>query len=160
MNDLLLMRALHVLGVVIWIGGVFMATTVILPAVRRGQLGDDKLAAFHVIEHRFVWIARAAVLVVGISGFYLIIRMQLWPRFGDGDFWWMHAMVSIWLLFVFVLFVGEPLLLRRHFPRLAAYDPDLAFAILHWVHLFLLALSLVTVLGAAAGAHGWRFLTH
>jgi uncharacterized membrane protein len=32
-DDLALARALHVLGVVVWIGGVSMATTVALPTV-------------------------------------------------------------------------------------------------------------------------------
>ena len=32
MNDLALARVLHLLGVLLWIGGVAMVTTVILPA--------------------------------------------------------------------------------------------------------------------------------
>ena len=44
MDDLALARALHVLAVVIWIGGVSMATTVAIPAVRRGDLGEDRPA--------------------------------------------------------------------------------------------------------------------
>ena len=39
MDDIAVARALHVLAVVIWIGGVSMATTVMLPAIRRGDLG-------------------------------------------------------------------------------------------------------------------------
>ena len=35
MSDLILARVLHVLGVVLWIGGVAMVTTVLLPATRR-----------------------------------------------------------------------------------------------------------------------------
>jgi uncharacterized membrane protein len=35
MDDVLIARALHVLAVVIWIGGVAMVTTVVLPAVRQ-----------------------------------------------------------------------------------------------------------------------------
>lgn len=42
MNDAILARALHVLGVVIWTGGVAMATMVVLPAVRRGGLGANR----------------------------------------------------------------------------------------------------------------------
>lgn len=41
MDDVVTARALHVLGVVIWIGGVSMVTTVALPAIRRGDLGGD-----------------------------------------------------------------------------------------------------------------------
>ena len=81
MDDVIVARALHVLAVVIWIGGVSMATTVALPAVRRGDLGEDRLKAFQAIEHRFVWQARSAIIVVGLSGFYMIWRLGLWDRF-------------------------------------------------------------------------------
>jgi len=37
MDGLALARALHVLGGVVWIGGVAMATTVAIPSLRRGE---------------------------------------------------------------------------------------------------------------------------
>jgi uncharacterized membrane protein len=61
MDDVLIARALHVLAVVIWIGGVAMVTTVVLPAVRHGDLVADRLGAFRAIERRFVWQARTAI---------------------------------------------------------------------------------------------------
>lgn len=154
-DDLALARALHILGVIVWIGGVSMATTVALPAVRRGLLGEDRVAAFHAFEGRFVWQARAAVLLVGLTGFYMIERMELWSRFADAHFWWMHAMVFVWSLFVLLLFVGEPFVLHRYFPSWARRDPERAFAVLHRVHVVLLTLALITVFGAMAGSHGW-----
>jgi uncharacterized membrane protein len=99
MDDVIIARALHVLAVVIWIGGVMMATTVILPAIHRGDLGADRLKAFQTTEHRFVWQARTAVIVVGLTGFYTSARLDLWERFRSVEFWWMHAMVCVWLLF-------------------------------------------------------------
>ena len=155
MDDLTLARVLHVIGVVIWIGGVSMATTVALPAVRRGLLGEDRLAAFEAFEGRFVWQARAAVLVVGLTGFYLVDRLALWDRFADGRFWWMHAMVGVWALFMLLLFLIEPFILHRYFPIWVRHRPEQAFAVLHYVHVVLLALALVTVFGAVAGSHGW-----
>ena len=157
MDDVILARALHVLAVVIWIGGVAMATTVVLPAVRRGDLGGDRLQAFQAIEHRFVWQARTAVIVVGLTGLYMTWRLDLWDRFQVVTFWWMHAMVCVWLLFAFVLFVAEPFILHRHFRRWATEQPGIAFAWLHRAHWVLLALSLVTILGAVAGSQGWSF---
>lgn len=154
-DDLALARVLHILGVIIWIGGVSMVTTVALPAVRRGELGADRVAAFHALERRFVWQARAAVLVVGFSGFYMIERLDLWSRFADGQFWWMHAMLLVWALFLLLLFVGEPLVLHRYFPSWARRDPERTFAILHRAHGVLLALAIVTTFGAVAGSHGW-----
>lgn len=155
MTDLMVARALHVLGMVIWIGGVAMATLVILPAVRQGSLGPNRLAVFHAVEHRFVWIARACVLLVGATGFYLVEKLDFWPRFSDASYWWMHAMVIVWSIFMLLLFGGEPFVLRRFFPVWVARDPERAFAFLHWVHVVLLVLALITILGAVAGAHGW-----
>lgn len=154
MTELALARALHVLGVVVWIGGVCMVSTVVLPALRRGRLGSDRLSAFQAIERRFVWQARAAVLLVGATGLYLTARMELWDRFRNLAFWWMHAMAAVWLLFFIILFVGEPLVLHRWFSGWAAREPERALAWLHAAHLVVLALSLATVVGAAAGAHG------
>jgi uncharacterized membrane protein len=154
MTDLVLARTLHIIGVVVWIGGVCMATTVVLPAVRTGALGSDPLRAFQAIEHRFVWQARAAVLIVGLTGLYMTYKLDLWARFATLSFWWMHAMVLVWALFFFMLFVGEPLVLRRVFPAWAARHPAKAFAWLHRVHIALLTLSLVTIAGAMIGAHG------
>jgi uncharacterized membrane protein len=155
MDDLALARALHVLGVVVWIGGVAMVTTVAIPAIRRGLLGDDRLRAFEAIEHRFVWQARTAVIVVGVTGFYMLAKLDLWDSFHDLAFWWMHAMVCLWLIFALLLFVGEPLILHRRFSARAAQAPDAAFKWLHRAHVVLLALSLATVFGAVAGSHGW-----
>ena len=155
MDDVVIARALHVLFVVIWIGGVSMATTVALPAVRRGDLGENWLSAFQAIEHRFAWQARTAIVVVGLTGFYMVWRLDLWDRFRTASFWWMHAMVCLWLLFAFVLFIAEPFILHRHFRQWATARPAVAFAWLHRAHWVLLALSVVTILGAVAGSHGW-----
>lgn len=81
MTDVIVARALHVLAVVIWIGGVSMATAVVLPPVRRGDLGADRLAAFQAIEHRFAWQARAAVVLAGLTGFCMVWRLDVWRRF-------------------------------------------------------------------------------
>ena len=155
MKALALARALHVLAVVIWIGGVTMATTVALPAIRRGNLGPDRLKAFQAIEHRFAWQARTAIILVGLTGFYMTWRLDLWERFRTADFWWMHAMVCLWLLFAFILFIAEPFILDRHFRHWATARPDVAFAWLHRAHWLLLALSVVTILGAVTGSQGW-----
>jgi uncharacterized membrane protein len=155
MDSIILARALHVLAVVIWIGGVAMATTVVIPAVRRGAFGEDRLRAFQAVEHRFAWQARIATLIVAISGFYMVWRLDLWSRFHSLDFWWMHAMVCVWLIFALFLFVGEPLVLHRRFRGWATRAPDTAFAWLQRVHWVLLILSLITIFGAVAGVHGW-----
>lgn len=155
MTDVIIARVLHVVAVVIWIGGVSMATTVMLPAVRHGDLGESPLQAFQAVEHRFIWQARSAVAVVGLTGFYMVWRLDLWDRFRMAEFWWMHTMVCVWLLFAFVLFVAEPFILHRHFDRWAIARPKVAFAWLQRAHWVLLLLSIVTIIGAVAGSQGW-----
>ncbi|TAL83734.1 MAG: hypothetical protein EPN75_00685 [Beijerinckiaceae bacterium] len=155
MNDVIAARALHVLFVVIWIGGVAMATTVVLPAVRRGDLGPQWLKAFQAIEHRFIWQARTSVIIVGLTGLYMLWRLDLWHNFTSASFWWLHAMVCLWLLFFFVLFIGEPFVLHRYFHKWATERQEVAFAWLHRVHWVLLVLAVITIFGAVAGSQGW-----
>ena len=155
MDRLALARALHVLSVVIWIGGLSIVTTGLLPAIRRGELGSDWLAAFQTIERRFVWQARGAILLVGATGLYMIQVADLWNRFSSLAYWWMHAMVGLWAIFAIGLFVFEPLILDRQLAALATRRPAATFAWLAGVHWLLLTLSLITVFGAVAGSHGW-----
>lgn len=157
MDGLIIARVLHVLAIVIWIGGVAMVTTVILPAIRKSSLGADWLRAFNAIERRFAWQARTAIIVVGASGFYMVGADNLWDRFRSAAFWWMHAMVGIWLLFAIGLFVVEPFIVHRRLERLAAANPARFFPRLQLVHWVLLALSLITIFGAVAGSHGFWF---
>jgi uncharacterized membrane protein len=99
MNDLAIARAIHVLAVVAWIGGVAMVATVILPMVRRARIPTEGQALFEAVERRFIWQARIATLLVAVSGFYMVERLDLWDRFRNIEFWWMHAMVLLWLIF-------------------------------------------------------------
>lgn len=154
MDDVTIARTLHVLAVVIWIGGVSMATTVALPAVRRGDFGPNMLEAFIAVERRFIWQARTAVIIAGISGLYMIWRLDLWERFHSMSYWWMHAMICVWLAFAFILFIGGPLILHRHLRRWAEIAPHETFKWIHRVHWILLFLGIITIAGAVAGSHG------
>jgi uncharacterized membrane protein len=108
-------RALHVFGVVLWIGGVAFVTTVLLPSVRRLKSRAERVQFFEAIEGRFAWQARVTTLLVGASGLYLVERWDLWSRFASPSWWWMHAMGLVWVLFTLMLFVAEPLFLHRWF---------------------------------------------
>ncbi len=152
-NDFAAARLLHVLAIVLWIGGVAMVTTVILPAARRGP-ADRGIALFEAVERRFARQARLTTLLAGVSGFYLTYRLQAWDRFLEPTYWWMHAMVLVWGIFTLMLFVLEPLVLHRHFQRRAEADPQGILRIMQRAHWALLALSLIAAAGAVAGSHG------
>ncbi len=146
-------RILHVMAVVLWIGGVGFVTTVLLPSLRRLP-ADRRLRLFETLEGRFSLQAKVTTLITGLSGFYMLYALQAWDRYQHARFWWVHLMTLVWLIFTLVLFVFEPAFLRRRFHRLAQSEPGRAFAILQRMHRVLLGLSLVTILGAVAGAHG------
>jgi hypothetical protein len=109
---------------------------------------------FERVEKLFAFQTRWTLVVAGLSGLYLVERLALWPRFAEVRFWWMHAMVGLWLLYAIALFVLEPLVLRRRFAERLKRDPDGALARMMRHHWLVLALSLVTVAGAVAGSHG------
>jgi uncharacterized membrane protein len=154
MDDVTLARAIHVLAVIHWIGGVSLVTLVLIPAAMGTAQPERRLALFDAVEERFARQARISVPLAGLSGFYMTARLDAWERFADPAFWWMGAMLLVWCLFMVVLFVAEPLFLHRWFQARARAAPDAAFALLRRAHLLALALSAVTVLGAVLGAHG------
>ena len=157
MNDFVLARVLHIIGVVFWIGGVAMVTTVLLPAVRAFKEPQQRIEFFERIESRFAWQARVTTLITGGTGFYMLYRMDGWSLFSQPSHWWLHAMVMVWVIFTMVLFVLEPLVLRRLFRRHAKRNPEKTFRIIQRMHWILLTASLITIFGAAAGSHGWLF---
>ena len=68
LDDISIARALHVLAVVHWIGGVAMVTLVILPSLVRSIPAHDRLRLFERIEGRFGRQARISTLIAGADG--------------------------------------------------------------------------------------------
>lgn len=155
MNELLLARALHVVGVVIWIGGVAMVTSVLLPLLIQMPSAQNRAEFFRKFEKRFAAQARIVTLLVGLSGFYMVHALHAWGRFGELRYWWMHAMVFVWLLFSILLFILEPNVLRRRVETSIQQASEATFRRMQRFHWILLSISLVTIVGAVAGSHGW-----
>lgn len=145
--------AVHLLAVVWWIGGLAFVTLVFLPALRADSV-DDPYALLDIIERRFAPQARTAVLLVGLSGGYLLWALRAWQRLALAHFWWLDAMIGYWLLFAGILFIVEPLgLLQR--VVFTARDTEQAWRRFHLLHAVLLGLGIVIIAGAAAGSHGF-----
>ena len=155
MNEFVLARVLHVLGVVLWIGGVAMVTTVLLPSVRRMKTPEERVVFFEAVERRFAWQARGTTLLTGLTGIYMVHAMQAWGWYFEPSRWYLHAMTVVWLLFTVMLFVLEPLFLHRWFLRSAERDPTGTFRLIDRMHRVLLTISLVTVAAVVSAAHGW-----
>lgn len=74
-----LARAIHVIAVLFWIGGVGFVTWVVMPAIRANEAPADRLSRFQQIEGR-AWRARFWVLLAGLTGLWLIHRADMWTR--------------------------------------------------------------------------------
>ncbi len=153
-DDVIIARAIHVIAVVFWVGGVAMVTTVLLPAVRRFKAPEERVIFFELVERRFAQQARVSTLIAGLSGFYMTYRLDLWDSFTSAAFWWMHGMVAVWLVFMLMLFVLEPLLLHRWFLSRAKAAPEATFRLIQGMPWILLILSIIVIFGAVAGSHG------
>src|SRR4051812_32552868 len=105
MDDITIARIIHVIAVVLWIGGVAMVTTVLLPAIRKFKSADERVAFFELLERRFAWQAWATTLAAGASGFYMLHRLKLWSEIFSVQYWWLDAMIAVWLIFTMMLFV-------------------------------------------------------
>ena len=150
-----LARVIHIVAVVLWIGGVAMVTTVIIPAVKKMTSKEEQLKTFEQIEGRFALQAKITTVLTGLSGFYMLYVLDAWNRYLDYTFWWIHAMTLVWILFTIVLFILEPLVLHKLYKKYGNENPTRTFKIMHRAHWILLILSLITTAGAVAGSHGW-----
>ena len=65
------LAAIHVLGVVIWIGVAF-ATMIVFPMLMRMEGSLEKMILFQGVEHRFAKIAKISVAAVGITGAWML----------------------------------------------------------------------------------------
>ncbi len=158
MYDLAVARILHILSIVLWIGGVAFVTLTVLPAVRKFKSKEERIDFFEKVEHRFAVQSRITTLLAGLTGFYMVFKLNAWDRFLDISFWWMHTMVLVWLIFTLLLFVLEPLLLHKKMREKAEINPEKTFRNIFRMHIILMLLSLITIVGAVAGSHGWLFL--
>lgn len=152
-DDVELARAVHVLCVAHWIGGVAFVTLVALPLARAQADRAKGWALFEAIENRFAAQVRWSIPLAGASGLWMTWRLGLWATFSNIAFWWMDAMVLVWAVFMTAVFVIEPIAHRRVSAQ-AARDPEALLRRLSRLHIALLAAAAITIAGAVTGAHG------
>ena len=156
-NHFVIARIIHILALVLWMGGVGFVTTVLIPALRKTQSAEKRLHLFETLEGKFSFQAKITTLLAGLSGFSMLEYMNAWSRYAYIEFWWLHLMTLVWVIFTLVLFVLEPLFLHRWFHQQALKNNERAFVVLQTMHILLLSLSLLAIIGAMAGSHGYQF---
>lgn len=152
MTDVAIALGLHVFAVMWWVGGLTFVTLVILPLLRSGTMGAIQ-PAFHQVESRFAPQVKLCLLIVGVTGLYMLWRLNAWAWLVDGHKWWLPAMLLYWLWFCLMLFVLGPAGMLKKMMQGAAGDEAAAWRRLHSVHAVLMVLGWIIIFSALAGDH-------
>ena len=134
----------HVLSVVIWIGGVAFVTAIILPVLGRMEDSMAKVSFFMGFEKRFQLLAKVCVIVAGATGILLFQQRGAFASLTGEETFLIGYKFLVWLIFAVLLFGGEKRLIGTLVSRKTS--PEKAFkrlSIFHWVALIL---SLIAVM--------------
>ncbi|OGP92416.1 MAG: hypothetical protein A2157_08045 [Deltaproteobacteria bacterium RBG_16_47_11] len=145
--------AIHVLGVVIWIGGVAFVTMIVFPMIMRGEGSLETILFFQGVEHRFAKIAKLCVLIVGLTGTWLLYLTGEWSLLFRRSGIAPSLMLIVWTFYLLVL-LFEAKLFKVIFRGEAQQDTARVFfrlSVFHWV---VLGLSLLAVAVGVLAGHG------
>ncbi len=142
LNTVLLI--IHVIGVIIWIGGVAFVTIVIFPMMYRTEGSLEKALLFQRVEHRFAGMVRWLIVIVGATGFWI-----LYDKYGFGILVVPRGAAIVIMMAAWAFYTGVLLSERKIFARIFAdperIDMDRALKIINAMHWFLLTISFTAV---------------
>ena len=149
---LTILLIIHVMGVIIWIGGVAFVTTVIFPLMYQTEGSLEKALLFQRVEHRFASMVRWLIAIVGITGFWL-----LYAKYGFGILAQKHGfgvliMIFAWALYAVIL-LSERKIFGKIFAEPEKIDMNNAFRIINRMHWALLVISFSAVAGGVWFGH-------
>lgn len=152
------MHIVHLLTVILWIGGLAFVTMIVLPMAISTKDPLQKVLVFQRVEHRFAKIARAYNLITGISGFIMMFLMGwqsvLFTRAGAA----LTFMLLVWVFWFVMLWGLEPIVIKKMLDNMAKsgtkMDIDSVFRRLNKLHWFMVAISLAASAAGALVAHG------
>jgi uncharacterized membrane protein len=137
---------LHIMSVVVWIGGVTFVTLITFPMILRMDKSLEMVMMFQGTEHRFVKIAKAMVILAGLSGFYLLYEKGLSTA--------VIIMIVIWAVYASLIFGLEKILFAKLFGNPEDQkDMKQVFKILQIFHWVVLGLSFFAIAAGVYEAH-------
>jgi uncharacterized membrane protein len=137
---------IHVLSVVVWIGGVAFVTMITFPMILRVEQSLEQVMMFQGVEHRFGKIAKIMVVLAGLSGLYLIIEKGL-----STAVW---IMIVLWTVYAALLFGLEKMIFKKLFSKPGEQaDMKKVFNFLQGFHWVVLALSFLAIAAGIYEAH-------
>ncbi len=144
--------AVHVVLVVLWIGGVGFVTLVIFPQLLKMEDSLEQVLMFHRIESRFAKQAKVYVWLTGFTGALLLYYTGKHTVLLQAETLGISIMIFVWAFYLAVLtfekklfakiFEGKEVEGKKVFWFLSAF---------HWV---VLGLSLLAVFAGVWQGHG------
>jgi uncharacterized membrane protein len=153
----LLMHIIHLVAVILWIGGLAFVTIIIFPVIFKTPDPLQKVLTFQRIEHRFARLARFFVVITGASGL-VMLAITGWHKtlFTSGGVP-LTFMFVLWIFWMVMLFGVEPLVIKKMLERMAKEGTEMTIDSvfkrvnrMHWVLLFA---SLLASIAGALTAH-------
>jgi uncharacterized membrane protein len=143
---LTILLIIHVIGVIVWIGGVAFVTMVIFPMMYRTEGSLEKALLFQGVEHRFSGIVRWLIVIVGGTGFYLLSA-----KYGFSILSTQRGLGILIMLFAWTFYTVVILSEKKIFGKI---DMDKALTMINAMHWVLLTVSFSAVAAGIWFAHG------
>ncbi len=147
---------IHIIFVVLWIGGVGFITIVLFPMIGKTAQPLEKVLLFQRVEHRYSRLARAYSLIVGATGLLNLHFMGGFSILFTGYAKGITFMFIVWVIWVLLLFGLEPIVIKRILrdAQEGRMDIDTVFKRMNVFHWVLLTLSFLAIAGGVLFAHG------
>ncbi|MFA5073993.1 MAG: hypothetical protein WC539_08890 [Nitrospirota bacterium] len=144
---------IHVLAVILWIGGLAFIATVIFPMVYQAQGVHQKVLLFQRVEQGYSVISKWLVNIAGLTGVWI-----LYKKFGFGILLQNRGIGIVIMLIVWILYTLLTMLQRPVFAKLFAeaenIDIEQMFRLVHALYWAVLAVSFLAVAGGIWFGHG------
>ncbi len=144
---------IHVICVIIWIGGVSFVTTVIFPMMYRTEGSLEKALLFQGVEHRFAGMVKWLIAIVGATGFWMLSAKYGFGVLAEARGIGIVIMLFAWALYTTIL-ISERKIFGRLFADPEKIDMNKALRAINAMHWFLLTISFSAVAAGVWFGHG------
>jgi len=145
---------IHVLSIVIWIGGVAFVTMIVFPMIQRTQNSLEQVMMFQGVEHRFSKVARWMIFLSGLTGAFMLYEKGFsFLKTPSSIHVW--VMMIVWALYASLIFFLEKMIFKRLFTspsgeQLETRQIFFRLQVFHWI---VLILSLFAIVAGVWGGH-------
>lgn len=150
---LTILLIIHVICIIVWIGGVTFVTTVIFPMMYMTEGSLEKALMFQRVEHRFAGMVKWLVAIVGITGFWMLYAKYGFGILAQARGIGIAIMIFTWTLYTTVL-LSERKIFGKIFADPEKIDMDQALKLINIMHWFLVVISFSAVAGGVWFGHG------